>query len=115
MKRSTCASGREGPLLLDGILRRDDEERVRKLARLTADRDLFLAHRFQQGGLGLGRRAVDLVGQHHVREDRSLLELELAGLLVVDVGAGDVGRQQIGRELNPLELEVERRREGPRR
>jgi len=84
-------------------------------SRVSPPIETVFAHRFQQGGLGLGRRAVDLVGQHHVREDRSLLELELAGLLVVDVGAGDVGRQQIGRELNPLELEVERRREGPRR
>ena len=33
------------------------------------DRDLALLHRLEQGGLGLRRRAVDLVGEQQVRED----------------------------------------------
>jgi hypothetical protein len=34
-------------------------------------RHLALLHRLQQRGLGLGRRAVDLVGQQQVGEDRA--------------------------------------------
>ena len=50
----------------------------------AADGDLALLHRFEQGGLRLGRRAVDLVGQDDVGEDRAVQELEhaLAGRLV---------------------------------
>jgi hypothetical protein len=43
-----------------------------------ADRHLPLLHRLQQRRLRLGRRAVDLVGQQHVGEDRPLHEAELA-------------------------------------
>ena len=72
---------------------------------------MMLLHRFEQGGLGLGRRAVDLVGQHHVGEDRSLEEDETApaglGVVLEDVGAGDVGRHQVGRELDALERQVQ--------
>ena len=38
-------------------------------------------------------------------------ELELVALLVEDVDAGDVGRQQVGRELQPREAAVDRARE----
>jgi len=65
----------------------------------------MLFHRFEHGGLRLGRGAVDLVAQHHMREDRSGLELELA--MAVDLGqhlsADNIGRHQVGRELNALE------------
>ena len=52
----------------------------------------------------LGRRAVDFVGEHQVVKDRPLLEHETAGFRTVDFGAGDVGRQQVGGELNTMEL-----------
>jgi hypothetical protein len=50
-------------------------------------------------------RPVDLVGKHEVGEDRALLEAEdaAAALLHEDVRAGDVGRHQVGRELDPVE------------
>ena len=38
-------------------------------------------------------------------------ELEPAGLLVEDADAGDVARQQIGRELNPLERRADAARD----
>ena len=49
--------------------------------------------------------AVDLVAQHDVGEDRAGLELEVPGLLTEDVDPGDVGRQEIGRELDPAKDE----------
>jgi K(+)-stimulated pyrophosphate-energized sodium pump len=44
---------------------------------VLADGHLALLHRLQQRGLGLGRRAVDFVGQQDVGEDRPLDEAEL--------------------------------------
>ena len=68
-----------------------------------------LLHRFEQRRLGLGRGAVDLVGQDDLREDRPLHESQTTAalLLVENLGAGDVGRHQVGRELDALEIEIE--------
>jgi hypothetical protein len=69
-------------------------------------------HRLEQRGLGLGRRAIDLVRQHHVGEDRPVHESErpLAGgeILLDDVSTGDVARHQVRGELDPIERQVER-------
>ena len=100
---------RVGALVLDRVLRRGDEERVGQRPRHAVGRDLALLHRLEQRRLRLGRRAVDLVGQHDVREDRSLAELELAGLRVVHERARDVARHEVGRELDALRVEAERR------
>jgi hypothetical protein len=74
--------------------------------------DPVLLHRLQQRRLRLGRRAVDLVGEQEVGEDRALDEAEraLAGgrIFLEHVGAGDVGRHQVGRELDAAEREVQR-------
>ena len=72
------------------------------------DGDLLLLHRFEQGGLGLRRGAVDLVGQDDLGDDRAGPELELVAALVVDRDAGDVAGQQVGRELDALEAAAER-------
>jgi hypothetical protein len=71
----------------------------------------MLLHRLQQGRLRLGRRAVDLVGQDDVAEDRAGHEDQMAaagvGILLDDVRPRDVGRHQVGRELDAGELEVQ--------
>ncbi len=75
---------------------------------MAADGDRVLLHRLEQGRLGLGRGAVDLVGQDDLREDRARLKLEDAaavGQLHDDVGADDVGGHQVGRELDAVEVE----------
>jgi hypothetical protein len=73
--------------------------------------DRALLHRLEQRGLGLGRGAVDLVGQDEVGEDRARLELELRRPLLAsvldDVGADDVGGHQVGRELDAAEGQVQ--------
>ena len=69
---------RIGAFLLDRVLRGQHEERIVELVADAADGDLPLLHGFEQGGLGLGRRAVDFVGQDHVGEQRPFEELELA-------------------------------------
>jgi hypothetical protein len=97
-------------LHLDRILRRQYEERFLQHVAHAANGDLMFLHRLQQGGLRLGGRAVDLVGQNDVAENRSLDELHAAmavGRLFEDFGAGDVGWHQVGRELDTLKLKVE--------
>ena len=72
---------RIGAFLLDRVLRGHDEERRLELEGVRPAGDLVLLHGLQERGLGLGRRAVDLVGQDDVGEDRPLDEPErpLAG------------------------------------
>ena len=70
---------RIGAFLLDRVLRGDDEERLGQVVGVLAGRDLTFLHGFEQGGLRLGRRAVDLVGQEDVGEDRPLDEAESRG------------------------------------
>ena len=100
---------------LDRVLRREDEERLVERVGAALNRDAVLLHRFEERRLGFRRRAIDFVGQHDVREDRARREDHLtaagARLFLDDVGAGDVGRHQVGRELNPVELELEHLRE----
>ena len=78
----------------------------------AADGDLPLGHDLEQRRLHLGRRAVDLVGEHEVGEHRAELDVEgvLAGL--VDAGADDVGGHQVGGELQAGERAADRRRQG---
>ena len=77
----------------------------------AGDGDRPLLHRLEQGRLRLGRGPVDLVGQNQVGEDRAALELEPAaalGRFEHDVGADQVGRHQVGCELDALKLELQR-------
>jgi len=64
-------------------------------------------HGLEQRALHLRRGAVDLVGQDQVREDGAELGRELALGHVVDDGAYEVGRQEVGRELDARELGVD--------
>jgi hypothetical protein len=102
---------RVGALLLDRVLRRQHQERVRQPPRVAGQRHLPFLHRLEQRRLHLRRRAVDLVGEHEVGEHRAFLDLPLARLRVVDVRADEVGRQQVGRELDAPELPADRTRQ----
>ena len=69
--------------------------------------DAILLHDFQERGVRLGRSAVDFIGQQELREDRAGAKAELLRLHVQDWRAGDVRRHQVGRELNPAELQTQ--------
>ena len=97
---------RIGSLLLYRVLRGHHKERLRQLVGGVADGHLALLHGFEQRALHLGRGAVDFVGQHEVGEDGALLDHELLGLLAVDERAQQVGRQEVGGELNAREVGV---------
>src|SRR4029079_16363168 len=73
-------------------------------------RHLVLLHRFQQCALRLGARAVDLVGEDDLREDRARVEAERGAVAVEDRHADDVGRQQVGGELDALVVEPQQAR-----
>ena len=100
-----------GALVLDGVLRRGDHEGGRQRVRLAVDADLALLHRLEQGRLRLGGRAVDLVGEQEVGEDRPGPEGEVTVPGVEDERAGEVAGHEVGGELHPLGPEVERRGE----
>jgi hypothetical protein len=95
---------RIGAFQLDRVLRRKHVERFGKLIRLALDGHAMLLHCFEQRRLRLRRRAVDFVGEHDVREDRAGREHHLAapgrGIFLHEIGAGDVRRHQVGRELD---------------
>ena len=71
---------RVGAFLLDRILRGEHEERPFERIGAARRRDVVLLHRFEQRGLRLRRRAVDLVGEDDLREDRPLHERAASGV-----------------------------------
>ena len=67
-----------------------------------------ILHGLQERRLGLGRGAIDLVGQHQVGENRASLEAHAAPpvqVLADDGRADDVGGHQVGRELDAVEAQ----------
>ena len=95
--------------LFNRVLGRHDQKQPRQGVGLPAHGDLPLGHGLQQGRLHLGRGAVDLIGQHQIMKQRPLLKLETARLLAVDLGAGQISRQQIGGKLHPVKITLKRR------
>ena len=67
---------RVGALLLDRVLGGENKERLVEFVVLASGRDALLLHRFEQRGLRLGWRPVDLIGEQQVGENGALLELE---------------------------------------
>ena len=57
------------------------------------------------GGLRLGRCTVEFVGQDNVGEDGTFDELELSRL-IQDLRSYDVGRHQVGSELDTAETQA---------
>ena len=89
--------------MLNGVLRRQDEEWFGHEMGDTVGGDLALFHHLKERRLRLGGGPVDLIGQHDLCDDRPFTELEIAGLLVVDRNSSDVTGQQVWRELDALE------------
>ncbi len=92
-----------GAFRFDRVLRGHDQERPLDAVAGPLDRHAVFLHDFQEGGVRLGRRAVDLVGQQQLRENGAGDEAELLRLHVEDRGPGNVRRHQVGRELDAAE------------
>ncbi len=105
MKRSSWASGRlYVPSDSIGFCVASTRNGRSSLWLVPLDRHAILLHDLQQRGVRLGRRAVDLVGQQQLREDRAGPKAKLLRLHVEDRRAGDVRGHQVGGELDAAEL-----------
>ncbi len=101
----------EGAFKLDRILGGQHQEGAGQRQGRALDADLALLHRFQQRRLRARPGAVDLIGKQDLAKYWAGVTLELFALLVVDGHAGDVGGEQIGGELHPLEAAGQRLRQ----
>ncbi len=90
-------------MMLDRILRGDDQEGLWQRKSAAIDRHLRFVHRFQQGRLRAGRGAIDLIGQHDIGKNGPVAKLELARLRIVNTHAEDIAGQKVAGELNALE------------
>jgi acetoin utilization deacetylase AcuC-like enzyme len=70
--------------------------------------DLALFHGFEEGTLGLGGGAVDLVGKHQLGEHWPRMKAESAVALIEDGYADDICRQHVAGELDALELQTQK-------
>ena len=100
-----------GAFLLERVLRRQHMERLGQIVARAGDRDVLFLHRLQQRRLRARRGAVDFVGHQKLREHRPGDEAETAlaaGAFLQHLGAENVGRHQVGRELDAPRVEPER-------
>ena len=98
-----------GAFLLDRVLRRHDHEHRHELVGLACHGNLAFLHRLEKRCLDFRRRAVDLVGQDNVCEDRAGLEDKpFCGVLAeIHFRARYIGWQQVGCELDAAEFRFE--------
>ena len=99
-------------MVLDRILRRDHEERLGEGIRKSVHRNLPFVHRFEQRRLRLGRRAINFIGQQHVRENGAAFEFEFLFDRRVNRNAQHVGRQHVAGELDALKRAIDGASEG---
>ena len=86
-------------------------ERLGQIVAGSGDGHVLLLHRLQQRRLGARRGAVDFVGHQQLREHRARDEAEAAlaaRAFFQHFGAENVGRHQVGRELDAAGIKAER-------
>ena len=101
---------RVGAFLLDRILRRENMERPRQVVTLSGDRHMILLHRLQERRLRARAGAIDLVGEQELRENGPLDEAEgalAARAFLQHLGAENVGRHEVGGELDAARFKAE--------
>ena len=99
---------REGAVGFDRVLGGHDHKGLGQRHGRAVDRDLLFLHGLKKARLCARGGAVYLVGQDDVGEEGAGTELEGAGVLVIEVYAGQVGGQKIGGELDALEACADR-------
>ena len=105
-----CLRQRVRALLVDRVLCGQDEERQGEFANLATNRDTAFLHGFQHCRLGLRGGPVDLIRQYQVGKNRPVQKLESPFSIVSfvhHIGAENIRRHQIGRELDAVERQVE--------
>src|SRR5882724_12145492 len=89
---------RVGAVMLDGILRGDDEKGLWQRMRFAVHGDLRFVHSFEESGLRARSGAIDFVGENDVGEKWAGAELKFARVRLIDTDAENVARQKIGSE-----------------
>ena len=79
-------------------------KRCWELVRNCTNGNLLLLHSLKQSSLSLWRSTVNLVSKEKVTEQWSWFERKFTFLCIIDVGTGDVSREQVRRKLNTLEI-----------
>ena len=80
-----------GAFLIDGVLGRENEERIGKAVGGVPYRDLALLHRLEESALHFGGRPVDLVGEDEIGKDGPQLRSELIFPGIVNERSDEVG------------------------
>ena len=99
---------REGAALRQGVLGGDHQVGAGERPGFAVDGDLLFLHGLQQGRLGAGRGAVELVDQDQMREDGTGTEFPCVGVRCEYRHACHVGGQEIGVPLDAGQLGPER-------
>src|SRR5262249_52025461 len=92
-----------GAFIFDRVFSSKHQKKWREVVSLAIDRHLAFFHGLEQSGLRFWGRAVDLVCEQNVGENRAVAKRKLCGAWIENVGSSDVGRHQIGRELDAIE------------
>ena len=98
--------------ILDRILRCDHHKRLVQKICPAVDGCLPFLHAFKKTRLRFRSRAVNLVRQKDVGENRSRDELKLGRFHIEKADAGNIARKKIGSELYPPAFAADRLRDG---
>jgi len=79
-----------GTFMFDRILGGQDHEGLRQWVGNSVKSHLLFFHNFKQGRLRFRRRAVDLIDQHDIAEDRSLLAIYFVAAIIYSFGGAIV-------------------------
>ncbi len=90
---------RIGSFLLNWILSGKHEERFIQFMAYAGNSNSFFLHGFEQCTLCLWRCTVNFVGKNYIGKNRPANKTKLA-VLIEDFGTNNIGRHQIGCELN---------------
>ena len=101
-----------GAGLLQRVLGGDDEERRGQGPGGALQRHLALFHGLEQGALGLGGGAVDLVGEQDAGEDRAGVKGKTGALLFEHAHPEDVAGQHVAGALDAAEIKAEHAGQG---
>ncbi len=91
-------------LKLNRILSREHGEGRRQFVRDSINADSALLHGLQQSGLRFCGSAVDLIRKQKRGKDRPRPKFEYAISKIENARPRNIGRHQVGRELNALEI-----------
>jgi hypothetical protein len=94
------------------VLSGHDEKGIGQVLRFAIDGDLPLIHGLEEGGLRARRGPIDLIGEKEIGKHWAGYEVEAAVALMIEIVAEDVGREEVGSELEALETATHRSGEG---